>query len=216
MSDVTDLLAAVDDAFLGTSRGLRQWDDPHRGEMPADEEYSRCTDPARWRIIGARADAWIEALTGSGVATVERDVALAWPNDVPLPRRCDLLVPSADGTLALALGRTGIDDVADAGVVVGVAGADRLLAVLTFLPDCGCDACDSGSANELTVLDDAIGSVVSGTFRHLARGDASITLTGRGYRASGMPRSRGNRRRDDVERILADATGWHEVSGNAW
>lgn len=211
-----DLLAAVETAFVETSHGLRTWDDPHAGEMPSDDEYSRCLDPAKWRIIGARADAWIDALVTTGLATVQRDVTLGWPNDAPAPRRSDLVVPSTPGTLGLAIGHSAIEDVADAGVVVGVARPGTVLAVVTVLPHCGCDACDSGSANELIVLDDAIGSVVAGTFRRLARRDASITVAGRGWSASNLTARSGTRTHDAVERILADPTGWDEVSGPAW
>lgn len=211
-----DLLTAVDAAFAETSRGLRQWDDPHDGEMPAEDEYSRCTDPAKWRIIGARADAWIHVLTAAGLATVELDVTLTWLRDVPAPRRSDLVIPVAAGALTLAVGRTAAGDGTDWGVVIGVAGSGGLLAVVCFLPDCGCDACDSGSANELVLVDDAIGSVVSGTFRHLTRGESSITVTDRGRGARNLRRRGRGRTRDEIDRVLADPTGWHEITGTAW
>src|SRR4051794_31632987 len=57
-----DLVAAVDAAFAFTGRGLLRWADPHQARSPRDEKYSRVTNPAKWRIVGARADAWLVAL----------------------------------------------------------------------------------------------------------------------------------------------------------
>src|SRR5690606_38111019 len=49
--EATTLRRAVDAAFARTSRGMRRWDDPHPApeRLVANEEYSRVTDPARWR-----------------------------------------------------------------------------------------------------------------------------------------------------------------------
>ena len=68
----SELLAAVDVAFAVTGRGLTPWPDPHPDRSPLDEEYSRLLDPAKWRIIGARAEAWLVALVDSALAVVER------------------------------------------------------------------------------------------------------------------------------------------------
>jgi hypothetical protein len=57
-----ELLEAVNAASEETGRAFTSWPDPHRDRSPFDEEYSRLTDPTKWRVIGARADAWGRAL----------------------------------------------------------------------------------------------------------------------------------------------------------
>ena len=147
----SELLAAVDVAFLATGRGLRRWPDSHPARSPARCTSTRvCTDAAKWRIVGARVDVWIEAVAGAGLATIERDVAVTWrepPGAVIV--RTDLLRPRRDAALPLVVARTAIDGVPGAGVVLAVgAPAEEVAAI----PDCGCDACDSGSANELVYV----------------------------------------------------------------
>ena len=60
---VEELIAAVDAAFVETGRGLSGWPDPHPDRRPLEEEYSRVTNPQRWAILAARAEAWFKALT---------------------------------------------------------------------------------------------------------------------------------------------------------
>ena len=100
----------------------------------------------------------------------------------------------------------------DGGVTLGVG---YPAVPIAWIPDCGCDACDSGSQDVLDELDDAIVGVVSGVFRRLSSGDREITVMGTDrWRAS----SRGSGRfgRGEVAAILADPTGWREVSGRPW
>lgn len=207
---MTDLLAAVDAAFVTTSRGLRQWDDPHHGEMPAEEEYSRCLDPAKWRIIGARAEAWIEALTTGGLATIERDVSPTWPQPWAMSNiRTDVLHPAPPTALSLVIARSTIADLADAGVTIAVARADHVVGVVAPVPNCGCDACDGGSQGELDLLDEVILTVVTGAFRQLTRGRSVIRIHGNGVSAEWPPP-------EGIDAVLADPSGWDEVSGSPW
>ena len=48
--------------------------------------------------------------------------------------------------------------------------------VLELVPDCACDACDSGSQIALDVLDEYVICVVTGTYRKLWRGGREITV----------------------------------------
>lgn len=205
-----ELLAAVDAAFAVTGRGLAPWPNPHPHRSPLDEEYSRLADPAKWRILGARADAWIAAAADLDLATVERRAEVRWrarPGTVI--GRIDRVTPLAPGALPLVFARSQLGTVDDAGVTLGV--GDPAICVAWF-PDCGCDACDSGSQDELDDLDAHVLSVVSGTFRRLFSGDREITMIGEGRRsASGMP-TRGS----SVDAVLADPTGWDDVTGTSW
>jgi hypothetical protein len=204
----TELLAAVDAAFEITGRGLAQWSDPHPDRSSLDEEYSRLTDPGRWRIIGARIDAWLLALVDAGLAAVEREAAIRWrvkPGTVI--SRTERLAPAAAGALPLVVARSRLGDIDDAGVTLGVGDPANCLA---WFPECGCDACDSGSRDELDRLDDHVRSIVSGAFRRLSARDREITVIGKGWSASGKFD------RYEIDAIIADPTGWDEVAGTSW
>jgi hypothetical protein len=205
-----ELRRAVDAAFVTTGRGCRSWPDPHPDRSPLEEEYSRLLDPGKWRIVGARADAWLNALVDSGLAVVERNATLSWRDKPgPIISRTDRVVPVASGALALTVARSRLGVVDDAGVTLGL--GDPAVRIDWF-PECGCDACDSGSQNELDNFDQHMGVIVSGTFRRLSDGNKSIIVFGEHeWQASG------SFRRGAVEAIIADPpSGWHELVGAPW
>ena len=208
-----ELLDAVDEAFAVTGRGLAPWPDPHPDRRPRAEEYSRLSDPAKWRIIGARADAWVVALPAAGLAEVERDAAIRWeaPPGTVLSR-ADRLVPHVAGGLPLVVARSRLGPVDDAGVTLG---AGDPAVVIGWIPDCGCDACDSGSQDVLDELDEVIVGVVSGAFRRVVSGDRVITVISTD-RWNASSSGSGGIDRGEVARIMADPTGWREVSGVSW
>jgi hypothetical protein len=208
VATVEDLPASVDLAFEVTGRGMSPWPDPHPDRSPLEEEYSRVTDAEKWRIIGARADAWVLALADAGLATVERGTEVAWrvaPGTVI--SRTDRVIPRAVGALPLVVARSQLADIEDAGVTLGVGDPAHCV---TWFPHCGCDACDSGSRNELDDLDAHVLAIVSGAFRRLSSGRAEITVIGDRRSASNLSSGA------DVARVLADPTGWEEVSGASW
>ena len=212
VAEVAVLRERVEAAFEETSRGLPRWPDPHpdRSTMP-DEAYSRVTDAARWRILAARTDAWIAALVRAGLATVETEANPRWATQ-PLPTisLAERVVPTAPGALELVVAHSRIGDVADAGIVLGVGDPAECI---VWIPDCGCDACDSGSASELDVLDVYMNGVVTGAFRRLTDGSRTITVIGDDVRTmSGFePRAQA-----EVVAAIADPTGWNELSGSSW
>jgi hypothetical protein len=215
-----ELIARVDAAFAVTGQGLAGWPDPHPDRSPRDEEYSRLLDPAKWRIVGARADAWLMTLAETGLALVDPSAQVQWrvpPTTVV--SRTDRVVPYVSGALPLIVARSQLRDqgdvrapgagaVDDAGVTLGV--GDPAVCV-TWIPDCGCDACDSGSQDVLDELDEYIFGVVSGDFRRLWSGDREITII-----SSERRRASGNFGRKEVDAILADPDGWQEMSGTPW
>jgi hypothetical protein len=122
--------------------------------------------------------------------------------------RTDRVVPYVSGGLPLVVARSQLGAVDDAGVTLGV--GDPAVCV-TWIPDCGCDACDSGSQDVLDELDEYVLGVVSGAFRRLWSGDREITVISSERRcASGMSGRR------ETDAILADPGGWHEMSGTPW
>lgn len=209
MDSERELIDSVEAAFATTGAGLSPWPNPHPDGSPRDDEYSRLTDPERWCIIGARLDAWIEVLVDEDVVVVDRDAEVEW---VAAPgwsaSRSDVLVPRAAGALGLVIVRIKLGHVEDAGVVLGV--GNPATEVERF-PDCGCDACDSGSQNELDHLDAHLVSIVTGRFRCLRRpGQQIVSLGDRGYGASGIGLPR------DINAVLADPIGWDELTGAPW
>src|SRR5690606_13735191 len=80
--------------------------------------------------------------------------------------RADVVTPRRPGALPLVLAQSRIGGVEGAGVTIGV--GDPAIAVCA-IPDCGCDACDSGSQDVLDELDTWVGGVVRGEFRRLER-----------------------------------------------
>ncbi|MEM9609195.1 MAG: DUF6226 family protein [Actinomycetota bacterium] len=223
-----ELLAAVDRRFDPGALGLAGWDDPDPDRNPPDEAYSRLTDPGKWAIVGVRADAWVDALVGSGVAEVE-GLDPSWGAGFgPFVTSARRVVPAVARALPLVVARIALWDagevvVEDGGILLGVG---EPAVPLGPFPDCGCDACDSGSADALEELDTHVLSVVTGVFRHLARPERrrvfpgwrpvaqSITVIERdGWSASNFP---GRKGREEAKRILADPVGWDETSGSSW
>jgi hypothetical protein len=103
--------------------------------------------------------------------------------------------PTAAGALPLTLGFRGVDGVAEVVVDIGVGEPPVWIAVL---PECGCDACDDGSARLLTELDDVVEHVVAGHLVHVDTGDGHVQTTANGWSASNLP---------DAEQVLAAARG---------
>lgn len=172
MRSVVELVASVDAEFVETGRGLTGWEDPHPDRNPSEEEYSRVTNPQKYRILRARAEAWLNALAATGLAEVEADVEAEWEE----PPRVDVVsvqraLPRASGAIPLVFGWTRSE--IDGGVVIGV-GEPTL--VVEVIPDCGCDACDSGSQDILDLLDEHVLGVVAGEYRRLKRGKREITV----------------------------------------
>jgi hypothetical protein len=209
VATLAEPLRVVDDAFAARSEGLEPWPDPHPDRAPLEEEYSRVLDPGKWRLVPARAEAWCDGLVRLGLATLERDAAARWRRDRnPLEVRVDRLVPHRGSALPLVLGYLAFDGADINGVTIGA--GDPAVEV-TRVPPCGCDACDSGSQPALDAVDEHMAGVVTGVFRHLTDGERTVLVhSAHGWAASGRIDP------DDVDGILADPTGWDEVSGASW
>ena len=203
-----ELLSAVDAMFEVSALGLDSWPDPHRDRAPHDDEYSRVTNVGRWRIVGARAEAWLKALASCDLVEVERDVEVQWRSP-PGTRitRSDLVVPRATGALPLVVARSRIGDTDDAGITLGLgAPADCVM----WFPHCGCDACDTGADTELDQLDRYMINIVTGRFRRLSQGEQQITvLDSVSWSGSASSHQR-------TLEVLADPSGWDELSGTSW
>lgn len=187
MGTLERLQAEVERRWRGMD--MVSWPDPHTGGRNSlPEEYSRMTDPQRYRIVHTRARLWAQVLVEHGARAEElapRPVP-AWPGADPAPvdRLLRVDPPSgAAGALPLFLCETDGSE-AEAGAVVGKPGGGddgrspgtavppslRVAwgtpdVVLEVQPDCGCDACDTGSADLLEAVDGAVRSAIGTTVR---------------------------------------------------
>ena len=140
---------------------------------------------------------------------VEPDAPVRWGREPGTAiSRATRVVALAEGALSLIVARSRVGNVGDAGVTLGV--GDPAICVGWF-PECGCDACDSGSQDELDDFDRHILGIISGALRRLSDAPRTITVVARGgWRAPG------HFRRHEVEAILADPTGWADLVGPSW
>jgi hypothetical protein len=198
--DTRRLDDAVARAFAVTGAGTAPWPDPHPDRNPPEEQYSRLSDPAKYRIVTARADAWVAAVTELELADAEEvtEPDAAWRTKPPVPlSRAVRLRPHRPGAASLLLGYDdALGGVPDTGLVVGLGDP---AAQLTMIPDCGCDACDSGSEYLLDELDRIVRGAVSGDLVHVTTPSGSAFGTRDGWSAQGFPR------RTDVGALLDEA-----------
>ncbi len=141
--------------------GLPTWPDPHSGPArPREEEYSRVTDPGRYGIVHARARLWAEVLEA---ALGAKSVPLA-PDGRPFARGVRITPPTAGALPLLLLERDAPTGPGEAPLAVLEIAVARPEVVIETQPDCGCDACDSGSGQLIEAIDSTIGQVVGGPF----------------------------------------------------
>ncbi|MEV0323767.1 DUF6226 family protein [Streptomyces sp. NPDC050658] len=207
---------AVDEEFAVTSADTPSWEDPHPDGVVRDEEYSRCLDPGKYRILAARADAWARVLVRLGLAEAETvaDPSAIWLRKPGVTVNDAVrLRPARSGAVPLVFGFSDIDEVPRTVLVLG---AGEPAVDLETIPDCGCDACDDGSAHLIEMVDDVVFAVVSGTFVYVDAGQGrEIVDTGDGWSASdwgpALP---------PVEEVVATARAGRSpygvVSGSAW
>jgi hypothetical protein len=160
------ILAAVDREYATDPLSAVTWDDPHADVEIREEEYSRVTEPGRYRIVGARVDAWERALVGLGLA---RSQGIVTPSDWTQAPSQDavLLVPTVEGAQPLVLAKSAFDDIPATVLIAGTggAGAGSGVRAVGDAPGCACDACDRGSDDLLEYVDELVWSVVGGFVR---------------------------------------------------
>ncbi len=192
MTTVADLCAQV--AARYDRLGLPSWPDPRpAGASPRDEEYSRVSDPGRYRIAPARARVWADVLAASLGARVEEVAPLpAAPGGDGRTDVGGLRVTSpVPGTLPLLLlDRSVPGEGDDEPMPLVQVALDRPEVTVGQAPACGCDACDSGSVELLEQVDRILTAVVTGpsvVLRH-ARWEATWNPSGSGVSRLGRGR----------------------------
>ena len=180
MVTVDELQARVASSFERLD--LPSWPDPHPGRLsPGEEEYSRVTDPERYQVVHARAGVWAAVLVDAlGVRSETLTPASAGDDARPAAfDRGVRLVPDQPGMLPLVLLERDVPtQTGHPTLAVLELGVVRPDVVVERQPDCGCDACDSGSGDLLEAIDATIRHVVGGPF---------VVLVGDTWRAHWHP-----------------------------
>ncbi len=167
--DSSVLRAAVRDAFKITGRTTPPWPDPNpEGDAPRESDFESCEDPGKFRILAARAEAWIIALTQTGLAEAETlegsdDLWREVPETGPAIRVVRLR-PKRSSAVPMQFGFCWLQGEPEARVVVG---AGEPGAVVGISPNCECDACDVGSDLLVEDFDDSVLNVVTGQLVHI-------------------------------------------------
>ena len=182
--ELVTLLDEVEVAFAVTGADTPGWKDPQIGadgtlRDTLEEEYSRCLDPGKYRILWARAEAWTRALTARGwtaASHLDGATEVQWADALPIAaHRTTVLTPHRTAAHELVLARTRADDGAEEKIPGLIIGAGRPAVPVDTIPICGCDACDSGSRHLLEDLDRTVLSVVDGS------GDACAAESAAGH-----------------------------------
>ncbi|MCW2737414.1 DUF6226 family protein [Nocardioides sp.] len=100
------LVPAVDEAFARVRGDLADWPHPHPGGAgPAEHEYSSVTDPERYRLLGMRAEAWVQVITATGLGVVRTTdpTRLRWRAEHHLTPTRVAVVRGAAGTQPLVV-----------------------------------------------------------------------------------------------------------------
>lgn len=201
------LLPAVDEAFDRLRGDLADWPNPHPGgRSPAEDEYSRCLDPGKYRLLAVRADAWIETIADAGLGSVYSvdPRSVRWVGEPVLVPTRVTVVRGAGGTQPIVVGVGPSQEVGEAFVQVGVGDP---VEILERQPDCGCDACDTGSADLLETVDNGFILALSGGVYVVRRGSRFVARTIDGWSGSGRFGA------DEPERWLADAAAGPRLDG---
>lgn len=179
---------------------LPSWNNPHPGPAsPGDEEYSRITDPERYRVVHARARAWtavLEGVLGARTDTLSTGSTMRDGRPRPFDRGVRLTPREPGGLPLLLLERDAPTDAGAATLAVLDIAVGDPGTVIGSVPDCGCDACDSGSRDLLEAIDSTIGQVVGGPF---------VVLQSKKWRAQWHPEggsAEGEGRGPDFERVM--------------
>lgn len=208
---VCDLLDEVEAAFAITGAGTPAWQGRPVDQSPAEEEYSRCLDPGKFRILQSRIDAWMQVLADRGWAHLETDRSSERHGGNEHSQTRFVLRPTAEaqayGAVSLSyLVHDSTDPEATLNVEVC---AGEPLCVLVELPGCGCDACDSGSAWLLEELDQWTLSVVDGSLVVDPAATWQVQTSFGGYGSGGG--SAGDSKSAAAFTAAPWATGWNPL-----
>ncbi len=155
--DAVTLLDEVEAAFAITGAATPGWPSPDVDHSDS-RTYERVTEPERFAIVAARADAWVNVLTARGWAT-SRPRGVQW-----------VLVPTRREAVPMVLKVT-----PNHGATFVTIGVGDPPLMLQEHPDCACDGCDIGSDSLLSGIDEEFFSIVDGSLE-IVEGAGQRTL----------------------------------------
>lgn len=160
-SEICELLDNVDRAFAQTGSAALGWPNPYQdGPGPDEEAHQRTTNPEKFLIVVARAQAWTKVLLDRGWAHEGSHVEWAL-RPFELGGADTVLEPVAADAIPLVLTtHTPVDS--DHPFNITISAGDPAVSFAS-IPDCACDGCDSGSAALLEEVDRWVLSVVDGS-----------------------------------------------------
>ena len=126
---------------------------------------------------------------------------MTWAGDRIIEPTRVTLVEGRPGTRPVVIGTAPLHDADDAVVQVGVGDP---VEVLELQPDCGCDACDTGSSDLLGTLDDAFVLALSCGVYAVRDGERVVRRSLDGWSASDVR---------DGERWLDEAAAGRRTDG---
>jgi len=206
------LVVDVERAFEVAGPSTPGWEDPHPDRDPPPEKYSQCSDPGKYAIIHARVAAWVQVLADRNMATATEVAPQPWLDALRPPEllaRTLCLLPRVPGGITLVLASTLVDGQVF-GLDVGLSKQGRTVVVDT-VPDCGCDACDSGSADLLRTVDGWVLTAARGGVLHARRGASNITRTLDGWKGTGS-----HPEESWLDGSLPNPPGVERWAGSAW
>jgi hypothetical protein len=187
--DVETIRTSMLASFVAAGGDGLLWEPTHpRGSMPRVEEYSRCLDHGKFRVLAMRADAWGAALVELGVAQTAPilDPIGAWldHDEDRLSDRAFWLQPArTNGQPLLFSVWSEWPDAPESMMEIGF--GDPASSVLR-LPFCGCDACDDGSEILLEEFDEHVESAVTGVLSFVQTDDWVEISTAHGSHGGGL------------------------------
>ncbi|MGG7102432.1 DUF6226 family protein [Rhodococcus sp. 24CO] len=161
--EICELLVDVDAAFAVTGAQTPGWPNPYEDGLDPDEAaYERASNPEKYLIVVARAQAWTKVLLDRGWAQEASPVRWALrPFDSG--GADTVLQPASSGAIPLVLTTHSPVD-SNHPFNVSISAGDPAVC-LASIPDCACDACDSGSATLLEEIDTLVLSLVDGSLQ---------------------------------------------------
>ncbi len=209
---MSELLDALERKFAELSAGLDPWPYPREPfASPREEEYSRVSDPEKYRLLKARVDAWAEVLREVADEVAVDSSQLPWSQPGVWLASAATYRPHQAGAVPLTLARIRIGETEAAyGVAIAVGHPAQSWSIV---PGCGCDACDDGWLPLMEQLDNEIVTVLLGGTLLVTDGTTTVRRTREGWGAS----SSGE---------MGDVSGWLDqaeqpegrtvVRGTAW
>ncbi|WP_338702633.1 DUF6226 family protein [Streptomyces sp. Q6] len=124
-----------------------------------------------------------------------------------------VLRPRRPDAVPLVIGYGAIDDVSRTVLVLGVG---EPAVPLGIVPDCGCDACDDGSAGILEMVDESVLAVITGDVVHIDDGRGGELIDTQESRSASNWRGAGRSDEEVIAEARAGRSPFDVVRGEPW